>query len=235
MSSLMPIQHFTHVHPLTKVDGYGEFTCNGCNTYGFGETYRCVSCDYDLHDHCATCPPTLLSFMHPQHQLRLVFRRPDQGLQIRRMCDICDESVEGLYYHCEPCDFDIHPLCTRLPQHVTYVPHPAHHLELSHSGASNTCEVCLRTIQSWRYKCGQCRLDVHMECVTSSASAGAATQKPQFDHSQFYNHGYTNQGQVQRLSPSIGRRMFALLTTLSIGVVCNMICDPATKFLTDIF
>ncbi|KFK36674.1 hypothetical protein AALP_AA4G155000 [Arabis alpina] len=231
MSWTMPIQHFSHVHPLTKVEGYGDFICDGCKTYGFGTTYRCVSCDYDLHYHCATCPPTLISFMHPQHELRRIFREPDQGLQNRRMCDICDETVEGLYYHCEPCGFDVHPLCTQLPQHRNYLPHPAHHLELSHSGASNICKVCRGTIQSWRYKCSQCRLDVHMECVTSSERGETqqergATQQPQFHHSQFYNHEYTNQGQVQNLNPSKGRKMYTLLVNLSSPVVCSMIFGP---------
>ncbi|KFK36673.1 hypothetical protein AALP_AA4G154900 [Arabis alpina] len=203
MSCSKPIQHFTHVHPLTKVDGDIEFICDGCNTYGFGETYRCVSCNYDLHEHCATCPPTHLSFMHPQHELRRVFREPDEGLKDRRLCDICYESVEGLYYHCVPCGFDVHPLCTQLPQYVRYVPHPAHALELSPSGASNTCQVCRNTIQSWRYKCGQCRLDVHIECVTS-ASAGR---------------------------PSKRRRMLNLLKAVSVGVVCNLIAGPVGEFL----
>ncbi|VVB02552.1 unnamed protein product [Arabis nemorensis] len=197
MSLSMAIQHFTHIHPLTKVDGQGGFICNGCNTYGFGTTYRCVTCDYDLHDHCATCPPTLLSFMHPQHELQRVFRGPDQRQLKEHRCDICDESVEGLYYHCEPCDFDVHPLCTQLPQQVRHVPHPDHQLELSHSGASNTCEVCRGAIRSWRYKCGLCRLSVHMECVKSSASTGAATQQryialqPQSHHSQYNQPHYT--------------------------------------------
>ncbi|VVB02555.1 unnamed protein product [Arabis nemorensis] len=243
MSSSRLVQHFTHVHPLTKVDGFGEFICNGCKTYGFGKTYRCVSCNYDLHDHCATCPPTLLSFMHPQHPLRLFFRGPEQTQRNRRLCDICDESVEGLYYHCEPCGFDVHPLCTRLPQHVRHVPHPAHDLELSNWGASNTCQVCRGTIRSWRYKCGLCRLDVHMECVTTSAAAGPATQQrgfrsqPQFHHSQYYqpynynHHGYTNQGQGQQSSPSMGKRMFTILMTLTVGIVCNMIAGPAAEAL----
>ncbi|CAH2058876.1 unnamed protein product [Thlaspi arvense] len=143
MSSLRPeqqvVQHFTHIHPLTKVEGLGEFICNGCKTYGCGEAYRCAPCNYDLHEYCATCPPSLLSFMHPEHELRLVFKGPEQTQQNRRMCDICDELAEGLYYQCEACGLDVHPLCSQLPQKVSHVPHPAHPLELSHAGASNMC------------------------------------------------------------------------------------------------
>ncbi|CAA7052229.1 unnamed protein product [Microthlaspi erraticum] len=237
------VQHFTHNHPLTKVDGYGEFTCGACKTYGFGKTYRCAWCDYNLHDQCATCPSTLLSFMHPQHKLRLVFRRPEHTHQNnRRMCDICDEPTEGLYYHCEPCGFDVHPICTKLPQHVSHVHHSAHPLELSHWGASNTCMVCHGAIRSWRYKCGPCRLDVHMECVDTSASSVAARgiqqrcygQQPYFHPYQPYynqNQGYTNQGQVQGSSPSIGSRMFGILMALTVGVVCNIIAAPVSEAL----
>ncbi|CAL9235943.1 unnamed protein product [Arabidopsis halleri] len=238
------VQHFTHIHRLTKVDGYGEFTCGGCKTYGFGKTYRCTHCDYNLHDHCATCPSTLSSFMHPQHKLRLVFKGPAQTHQNGRMCDICDESAEGLYYQCEPCGFDVHPLCTQLPQRVRHVPHPAHLLELSHWGASNNCIVCRGEIKSWRYKCGPCRVDVHMECVDSSTSVAATGIQQrgfgqQFEFSQYhqpyynygYNYGYINQGQVQESGPSTGRRMYKVLMALTVGVACNIIAGPAAQVL----
>ncbi|KAG2332573.1 hypothetical protein Bca52824_003753 [Brassica carinata] len=180
MSSLKTeqvLQHSTHVHPLTKVDDFGGFICNGCNTYGFGKTYRCTSCNYDLHEICATCPPTLKCFLHPEHELKLVFKEPAKTDQDRRMCNICLELAEGLYYQCEACGFDMHPLCSQLPEKVSHVPHPAHHLELSDHGASKICMVCHGEIQSWRYKCGPCRLDVHMECVNMSASAPKGTQQ----------------------------------------------------------
>ncbi|CAN7007224.1 unnamed protein product [Brassica rapa subsp. trilocularis] len=214
MSSSRPEQHtlhhFIHIHPLTKVDGYGEFTCGGCKTFGFGKTYRCSWCDYNLHEHCATCSPTLFSFIHPQHELKLVFRGPEQTHHEKRMCNICDEPAEGLFYQCHPCGFDVHPLCTQLPQRVRHVPHSAHPLELSHWGASSTCKVCSGAIRSWRYKCSPCGLDVHMECVNTSAASVATIQQrcygpqPHYHPSQYYhpyyNHGYTNhQGQMSSL------------------------------------
>ncbi|KAL1210015.1 Protein VACUOLELESS GAMETOPHYTES [Cardamine amara subsp. amara] len=117
MSPSKQVQHFSYIHPLTVVTGYGDFTCDGCNTHGYGKTYRCAQCDYDLHDYCATCPSTLLSFKHPQHVLQLVFNVPGH------ICDICDVSVEGFYYRCKACDFDVHPLCTGRPQQSS---HPNH-------------------------------------------------------------------------------------------------------------
>ncbi|CAN7062312.1 unnamed protein product [Brassica rapa subsp. trilocularis] len=102
-----------HIHPLTKVDGVGRYICDGCETYGFGRTYRCASCNYDLHEYCATCPPTLRSSLHPQHELRLVH-------QDGRWCDICKETTKGMFYQCQPCGFDVHPLCTQQPQGVSH-------------------------------------------------------------------------------------------------------------------
>ncbi|CAH8265098.1 unnamed protein product [Arabidopsis lyrata] len=208
-----------HIHPLTVVT-VGDFICNGCNTEGYGKTYCCANCDYHLHEYCATCPTTLLSFMHPQHELGLVFEGPE------RLCNICDESVEGLYYRCIACDFDVHPLCTRLPQHVRHVPHPAHPLELSHSEANSTCMVCRGAIQSWRYKCGPCGLDVHMECVNSSASAATGTHNnPKHGCGCEHNNGDTNQGQDQVPRPYHvkRRRMLRILKFITVEVIRNII------------
>ncbi|CAL9235944.1 unnamed protein product [Arabidopsis halleri] len=227
MSSSSVVQHFTHIHPLTKVDEYGEFTCGGCKTNGFGKTYRCALCDYDLHDHCAMCPFTLISFMHPQHELQLFFNGPEL------MCNICHRLVEGVYYHCETCGFDVHPLCTQHHQHVSYVPHPAHLLELSQCGASNTCMVCRGAILSWRYKCGPCMLDVHVECVNSSAPATTESQmdlstsqylQPYNDEcAGIHNDEHTNKGQVS--GPSKRRRVFRFFKDLTVDVVSSIITE----------
>ncbi|KAF8089033.1 hypothetical protein N665_0520s0031 [Sinapis alba] len=249
MSSSRPeqhiVHHFSHIHPLTKVEGYGEFTCGGCKTYGFGKTYRCSWCDYNLHEHLRY----MRSYSPQLHaSTTRAPTRPEQTLthHEKRMCDICDEPAEALFYQCHPCSFDVHPLCTRLPQHVRHVPHPAHLLELSRWGGSSTCMVCSGAIRSWRYKCGPCGLDVHMECVNSSAASVPTIQQRcygsqphRYDHPSqyynqpYYNHGYTNhQGQVQGSSPSIGRRMFKVLMALTVGVACNIIAAPASEHLT---
>ncbi|KAF8089032.1 hypothetical protein N665_0520s0030 [Sinapis alba] len=191
------LQHFTHVHPLTKVDDFGGFICNGCNTYGSEKTYRCASCNYDLHECCATCPPTLHCFLHPQHELKLVFKEPAKTDQDRRGCNICHELAEGLYYQCEACGFDMHPLCSQLPQQVSHVAHPPHHLELSDHGASNMCMVCHGAIRSWRYKCGPCRLDVHMECVNTSTSATKGTQQKSLEPQRYSQPSQYHQPQPQ--------------------------------------
>ncbi|XP_010478691.1 PREDICTED: uncharacterized protein LOC104757632 [Camelina sativa] len=217
------VHHNTHTHPLTKVDTYGDFTCGGCKTYGSGKTYRCVLCDYDLHDHCATCPSTLLTFMHPQHELKLVVNGAEH------MCDICHGLVEGLYYSCEACCIKFHPLCTQQRQFLRYVPHSAHLLELSQCGASNTCMVCRGAILSWRYKCDLCMLDVHVECVNSSTPAVTETQmdlhtlqypQPYNDESE-YKHSY----EQTKKGPSKRKRVFRFLKDFTVEVVCTIISE----------
>ncbi|KAF8101891.1 hypothetical protein N665_0201s0198 [Sinapis alba] len=169
------VQHFTHTHPLTEFNNAGDFICDGCKTYGSGKTYRCEPCNYDLHDYCATCPLTLPTFIHPKHELSLVVRKQQSTRQNERACDICNESVEGLFYRCKLCEFDVHPLCTQLPQHVRHVLHPDHHLEFRLGGAS-PCMVCYNPCQSWRYKCELCRFDIHMECILAVCNTSPSDQ-----------------------------------------------------------
>ncbi|XP_019057243.1 PREDICTED: diacylglycerol kinase theta-like [Tarenaya hassleriana] len=252
------VQHYTHIHPLTEADVTGEFTCGGCKTYGSGKSFRCNACDYDLHSYCATCPPTIRTFMHPLHDLTLLSRGPELTCQSQCTCNICDESVEGLYYRCEICDFDVHPLCTRLPRHVRHVSHQEHPLELSRWGES-TCVMCHDTCRSWRYRCGACRYDVHMDCV----SVLTVTQQRGFgphpygpypyynNHQAGYNYhhhpcgnncGPTNPGGAGSGSDSghgsgsgRGRRMFRIIWALTIGVVCNVVASPVGDVLNNVF
>ncbi|ESQ52425.1 hypothetical protein EUTSA_v10017725mg [Eutrema salsugineum] len=199
------VQHFTHNHPLMETNIARDFICDGCETYGSDKTYRCETCDYDLHEYCATCPFTLQNFTHPQHELSL-FRQKQSTRQNERVCDICNESVEGLFYRCKLCEFDVHPLCTQLPQHVRHVLHPAHHLEFRLGGAS-TCMVCHGSCQSWRFRCELCKFDIHTECILAESPSSLAS------------------------GSSTGRRIFRVLKNVTVGVVCNIIASPITEFL----
>ncbi|ESQ52426.1 hypothetical protein EUTSA_v10017531mg [Eutrema salsugineum] len=224
------VQHFTHNHPLTELNIACDFICDGCKTYGSDKTYRCEPCNYDLHEYCATCPFTLQNFTHPQHEISL-FRQKQSTRQNERVCDICNESVEGLFYRCKLCEFDVHPLCTQLPQHVRHVLHPAHHLEFRLGGES-TCMVCQGSCQSWRYRCELCKFDIHIECILAVCNTSPSNQT---DESGTKSRGLKAQGgQSSSLAsrrPSIGRRMFRVLKALTVGVVCNLIAGPISEAL----
>ncbi|KAH0632262.1 hypothetical protein KY290_035696 [Solanum tuberosum] len=58
--------------------------------------------------------------MHPHHPLRLVERDHHYG---DRACNICRDLIEGLSYRCELCGFDVHPICTQLPETLNHILH----------------------------------------------------------------------------------------------------------------
>ncbi|KAK6244947.1 hypothetical protein QUC31_011356 [Theobroma cacao] len=168
------VQHFTHDHPLTEVDARTEFVCDGFRTLGVGTRYGCESCDFDLHDHCATCPLELSSFMH-EHDLKLVVSKPQAtSLQNERFCDLCGDPVQGIFYQCRLCEFDVHPLCTKLPEYVRHVMHKEHPLRLQGS-VPGRCMVCKDTCTSWHYRCGICCFDLHLECVLAPCEEEATS------------------------------------------------------------
>ncbi|XP_059288546.1 protein VACUOLELESS GAMETOPHYTES-like [Lycium ferocissimum] len=163
------IQHFTHPkHTLTLFDSHTKYLCDGCKIHGIGKRYRCHGCDFDLHEHCGTCPMNLSSFLHPDHSLKLVVcKQPHGNRQFNRICNVCCDSVEGMYYRCELCDFDVHPLCTQLPETLRHALHQAHPLRLMGSAEPGTCAVCRGACgaSSWRYRCALCGFDIHIGCV----------------------------------------------------------------------
>ncbi|KDO48122.1 hypothetical protein CISIN_1g042732mg [Citrus sinensis] len=183
------IHHFTHPnHKLLEINDDNEYLCGGCKTPGSSKRFRCHGCDFDLHEYCGICPMTLSSFMHPQHQLNLVNRIPQATRQNARSCDVCGDSIEGLFYRCKLCEFDVHPVCTQLPQQVRHVLDAAHPLTLQ-PFSSAWCMVCRNECTSWRYRCGICGVDIHLECLltpcdhasrsTSSSSTTRSRSVPQ--------------------------------------------------------
>ncbi|KAG9149492.1 hypothetical protein Leryth_020517 [Lithospermum erythrorhizon] len=157
------IQHPTHPkHPLQELTNAIEFSCDGCHALGSGTRYNCAICEFDLHDFCASCPVTLSSNLHPNHPLHLQNKVVDD-----RFCDLCGDLVNGLFYSCEECEVDLHPLCTLLPPTAKHALHPQHILKLQPEKPS-WCAVCRQVCNLWRYRCNTCCLDIHPECVLGS-------------------------------------------------------------------
>ncbi|CAK9185371.1 unnamed protein product [Ilex paraguariensis] len=160
------IEHFTHPgHRLVQLTANTEYVCDGCKTNGSGTRYRCNRCDFDIHEFCGTCPRSLSSFMHP-HPLNLLVCKAKATRRNERVCNVCGDHVEGLFYRCKDCEFDVHPLCTQLPQSLCHALHPAHPLTLqSSSSSSGLCAFCQGSCWSWRYGCGACGFYIHLECL----------------------------------------------------------------------
>ncbi|CAD6267726.1 unnamed protein product [Miscanthus lutarioriparius] len=98
------IAHNAHrEHPLVLRDtGSSCFRCDGCGCDGSGLRYRCGECDFDLHEHCATCPPTASVPFHAQHAVEFEDQAAVFPETSPRSCDLCGASVTGMHYFCRP-------------------------------------------------------------------------------------------------------------------------------------
>lgn len=163
--------HFLHHHPLQEIENnILEYLCDGCKTPGISTRYRCNICDVDLHECCATSSPRLASFMHPRHELSLVVQTSKLNtFPIGHRCNFCGDEVEGLFYRCNICDFDIHPVCTQLPEYICYDQHFIHPLKFE-AGPAGLCSICYDVCTSWRYRCGMCNFNIHLECILAPPS-----------------------------------------------------------------
>ncbi|KAJ0088002.1 hypothetical protein Patl1_31792 [Pistacia atlantica] len=96
---------------------------------GAPETYinaaRHASDDFDLSGSCKQITPQSSCAA----DARLLESAPNidakSTRQIDRICDVCRDGVEGLFYRCKECEFDVHPLCTT---HRTASPVPVDRL-----------------------------------------------------------------------------------------------------------
>ncbi|CAN8302159.1 unnamed protein product [Cochlearia groenlandica] len=206
------IKHFTHIHPLTEFSSTTFFNCDGCKTNGSDKWYRCESCNYDLHEYCATCPLTLQTFIHPQHELSLVIRCEQSKRGMFRTCDLCHEQVEGLFYRCKICDFDVHPECTQLfPQHLSLEDvHPDHPLEFCPAGGASTCVLCHAPSKSVRYRCDLCKFDIHIECLVEACDKSSSEQ------TEATSGGSKTD---QKTSKSKRRRVFGFMAKKAVGMI----------------
>uniref|UniRef100_A0A0D9X1D7 Phorbol-ester/DAG-type domain-containing protein n=1 Tax=Leersia perrieri TaxID=77586 RepID=A0A0D9X1D7_9ORYZ len=162
-------KHFAHPeHPLLKThyDSKSTKICDICHAKLSGLVgYRCNDCDFDIHEACADYfKETVSFFAHPWHTLTLS-RIPDGT--IKWSCNICRESCPPgmLVYRCIKCNFDVHPLCTLLPQTIRSPLHPKHDLNMV--PGSGRCSGCCKDLNIWHYRCGFCLYKSHIGCAVS--------------------------------------------------------------------
>lgn len=147
------------------------YSCGGCKTDGIGTNFGCAPCSFHMHEFCSNCPMILSSFLHPEHPLSLMISNT-LSMAPPRICDVCGDTVEGLFYSCQTCNFNVHPLCTQFPQSLLHAVHYPHRLMFQKSYKDAPCCVCRGVCDSWRYRCGYCDgFDVHVDCVAESYDA----------------------------------------------------------------
>ncbi|CAN6206047.1 unnamed protein product [Urochloa humidicola] len=167
-------------HPLLRTQ-YGRdsgHVCDICQSQLAGLAgYRCNACDIDVHEACAGYfKDSVAFFAHPWHSLTLS-RIPASGAGIISWtCDLCEEECApgSFVYRCVRCMFDVHPLCTMLPQVVRSPLHPGH--ELCMVPSSGQCSACHGDLPVWQYVCGgagarACLFRLHIACASGVPSA----------------------------------------------------------------
>ncbi|CAD5326854.1 unnamed protein product [Arabidopsis thaliana] len=98
---------------------------------------------------------------HPIHSLRLL-SKPGRG------CDICGRGIRGLSYNCETCGFDMDLYCAMYPPPEVIdisETHP-HKLTIHKKLIKFDCgDKCGRNGYGYPYKCHECELNFHVDCV----------------------------------------------------------------------
>ncbi|OEL31086.1 hypothetical protein BAE44_0007897 [Dichanthelium oligosanthes] len=170
--------HFTDPLHLLLKSQYGRKSTQTCDICQFNLAglagYRCDDCDIHIHKACADYFEEFVSFFAHRHILELI-RIPRAG----HRCDLCREDCaeESFVYRCDECDFDLHPLCSMLPQTVRSPLHPGHDLCMVSSSSGRRCSACLQRLPKWHYVCS-CSFKLHISCATEDAPTGAGQASP---------------------------------------------------------
>nr|CAB3458587.1 unnamed protein product [Digitaria exilis] len=190
----MPLNHFTDPHhPLHETPQYSHDQAGNCSICLLGLAGHrgrgCNFCNIHLHAACAGYfQETITFFAHPLHALRLI-RSPG------RLCDICDRDCPpgSFVYSCIGCGFDVHALCTMLPERVANPYHPGHELRMVFSlHGSGSCSACHQQLPVWRYSCSPGE-ELHIACAVNPPTATPASGS-MGSYAQSIHHGASLRG-----------------------------------------
>ena len=137
--------------------------CIVCKQFRKEYIYRCSHCNFNLHNKCASLPPTMKVEVH-DHPLTRIWK------PMNFTCDLCGKegSVPIL---CPPCNFAIHPSCASCLRKVKVLRHD-HPLDLIHSlevlqSDSRVCQLCVQNVDTHYglYYCSRCDFVAHLDCA----------------------------------------------------------------------
>ncbi|KAJ0441431.1 putative kinase C-like, phorbol ester/diacylglycerol-binding protein [Helianthus annuus] len=153
------ISHFSHPqHRLKPAYTEVPFKCDGCKEVGIGSNYKCTTCNYDLHVHCALPSPSITHPFYTKCSFQFLSRPPGP---IARYCNACEKAVSGFVYHCKLCGFDLHPCCAKLPAMLD-----DGEVELYlYRKVGSACHRCGRKGRSWSYRSKCKKYNLHVACV----------------------------------------------------------------------
>ncbi|KAI3716086.1 hypothetical protein L6452_23162 [Arctium lappa] len=153
------ISHFSHPEHGLKYD-YTQvpFKCDGCKEAGIGSNYKCTTCNYDLHVHCALPSPSISHPFYTKCSFQFLATPPGS---VPRYCNACEKDISGFVYHCKACGFDLHPCCAKLP---TMLDDGEVKLYLCRKVRS-ACHRCGRKGRSWSYRSTCKKYNLHVACA----------------------------------------------------------------------
>ncbi|XP_074326200.1 uncharacterized protein LOC141668045 [Apium graveolens] len=108
------IRHEGHKeHSLTS-QRQALFKCDACWEEDKDYSYVCYTCDFWIHEKCASSPPIIPAPTYHHHPLTLIFSIPVMHRYFGRLCAICNKRVHSLCwsYYCHKCTFFVHINCS---------------------------------------------------------------------------------------------------------------------------
>ncbi|XP_010456811.1 PREDICTED: uncharacterized protein LOC104738316 [Camelina sativa] len=162
---------------LRKGDCCGRFEA-------INDGYYCKCCDFFVHKKCGDETTKYMEHpCHSIHTLKLV-----GGERIKRVshsCDLCGKRIDmDQCYRCKICDFDVDLYCAKYPPPEFIDISETHHhkLTLLKKRIDFDCKAkCGQAGNGFPYKCHECDLAFHVDCVWNPSEA---------KHLSEVNHSY---------------------------------------------
>ncbi|KAJ8643671.1 hypothetical protein MRB53_005419 [Persea americana] len=96
----------------TKVGGLLRSKCEVCNKTTKGYTFRCPTCNFEVHPGC-TLLQQEMDFPTHLHTLFLSPATATPGNSLSTTCAECRRKRSGQFYHCAICGYHIHAVCAK--------------------------------------------------------------------------------------------------------------------------
>lgn len=167
--------HYSHCHLLRR-SRPGQKANNLCLLCELPVSpsvicYGCVYCCLFVHERCLDLPREIQHPVHLAHPLRRLDYTHNCDL---RTCDACGLRIYGPPLSCVECDFDLHLRCADSLLRGLLQESHNHRLFYVNNNATSAffkgspCQICMRTdiisLYSY-YKCVECDLKFHFECL----------------------------------------------------------------------
>ncbi|KAA8518178.1 hypothetical protein F0562_015652 [Nyssa sinensis] len=174
------LNHFSHDHPLILFDVQSsdescstsklsspnetknDNICDGCTQPILGPFYRCIECNFFLHEWCVELPTELQHPFHPQHPLILLAKSPMSfGLFL---CNGCGFFSNRFTFTCACCHFHLDVTCGSLPTTIRHEAHLHHRLVLKEK-LDGRCNACQMQSSGFAFGCGTCDFKLDLRCA----------------------------------------------------------------------